>query len=545
MSKKSFFVIAILVIMGGIGTLIILHQKKLPEVTKISSSNPFAIEIKRERSFFQAEKIKNRLRDQGLPTYIMALEDSMQSGQWYSIMAEATVDTTAIDSITQYLKARFNLDSLFTVDFRDSTNTFVDTDTLKIAEKKRIHESIPLIPASARSIIYHFPNTDFFYIKDFKLVNFLADSVFQGEWYDSITNHVDLPRGLSLRFLPNIADAWGEVIYIDNLYGDQVTIDILHLRPEMAFLPDSAQSQADSIHFRVAAFLGQKILDTGKYPVEQKYKMSIREKDPLRGYRIIIEPQTNHQLTYIILVDANKEFAYFCQSAKKSLTELISILELINQGEGIDEYDEFHNTFFIMPSILPEEDNFVSFQLSKLDWSYAKSKNNTLWSKQMVGHWSSKTWYANATDKSIWTSSLFDLLTPEKLKLIYHKYYAGERTKEEATEVYGTAGYYVGEYELNFGYDRYLASIDDQNYIKLEQDKIRTLVSELISSGEYSYLELLTLLMRPEQFYKKFATRLGVDGISFSLADLKDRANRMQFFPGGYSTSENILVADK
>ena len=55
--------------------------------------------------------------------------------------------------------------------------------------------------------------------------------------------------------------------------------------------------------------------------------------------------------------------------------------------EGLNDYDEFYNSFYVLPDQPIDEDIFLGYSIDKLDWSYAKEEGYANWSKAMVGHW--------------------------------------------------------------------------------------------------------------------------------------------------------------
>jgi len=528
--KKNIFISVGLICVLVIVLFLICQLRQSEAPVKISAEKPFAFEVKRDRSFFQAQKIQNRLKKQQVNSYIMTVDDTTEGGEWFLVMAEATGDTASIDSLATQIKTQLQIDSVKVIDYNQPGLKLVDIDTIQITEKKRIHESKPQIANHVWDIIYHFPNTDFFYIKDFKLVNFQNKSLFKAENLQLDIDNLDLPRGITLNLLHQKSDAWAEAIYIDNLYGDQVTIDIIRLSEDHNIIEkDSTQTtEADSLPYQIAAFFGKLILDTGEYKTETMNFFQVREKDPLRGIQVMIEPKENQLRTYSILVDQTNQFVYFCQSTQKSTDELKAIMALINRGNGMDEYDEFHNTFFTLPDTLPESELFISFELSRLDWSYAKLKDYTKWSKQMVGHWNGDAFFMNRNDNRRWSLSLFDLLTTEKLNLVYHNYYANERQQDEHIDVYGTGGYFVNKDEVNFPFDRFIASVDDKNTIHVSRAEVlRLLVNEMGADLNRFY----NIIKEMNRGVKKY-----------SLKDLIYRANLLQFLPGGYD-STNIAPA--
>ena len=87
--------------------------------------------------------------------------------------------------------------------------------------------------------------------------------------------NMDLPRGISKKLILNKMTAFSEVIYKDNLYGDQVTLDIGKLREvvpvEHSF---SIINSSNSSSFEIAEEYADMILETGDYRFEEKKEIT-------------------------------------------------------------------------------------------------------------------------------------------------------------------------------------------------------------------------------------------------------------------------------
>ncbi len=477
--------------------LVSCGQKDQPVVEKISQLSPYTIEVKRERSYFQAEKINARLQDKGLQSYIMSVEDSTGGGQWYTVVVGALADSVIADSIKNDLQHEFRLDSLTVLNYLDSSKVFIDPDSLVIPERKQISAQKPALPDEIFDVIEKFPNSNMFFVQDIKVVNCK-----QNKRKASVTDNLyglDLPRGITVSHILEYADAWAETIYKDNIYGDQVTIDILKLKKDHNLAQRVIQSSmlpstGDDYQLKIAEHFADLILETDDYTREEKEDMDEEAYNVLKGYKVVIETNSGDERTYLVLVDQSGEFVFFCQSTEKSLDDLRAVVRLIGKGIGMNEFDEFYNAFYLIPSNFPPDDTFLTFSMSKLDWSYAKAKGYAEWSKKMVGHWSARSCFVNSR-KGEWSFSIFDLLTEPKVENIYYTLYSSLKDAEDQVEVWGSTGYrvdrwFVGLTEVNFAFDRFVSCVNNDD--------------------------------------------------DLGLTDLIDRAHLIQFYEGGYS---NMVAA--
>ena len=78
--KSSLLLISILFILFSCNS----NSKN---IERFSEEKPYAIQITKERSFYQAEKLANRLVEMGLDAYIVQNNDSLKDvGEWYYIL---------------------------------------------------------------------------------------------------------------------------------------------------------------------------------------------------------------------------------------------------------------------------------------------------------------------------------------------------------------------------------------------------------------------------------------------------------------------------
>ena len=67
------------------------------EVEKVSVKKPIAIVLKRERSYYQAQKIVRHFADLNIPAYIVEKNDENEN-QWFYVVTGAFKDTLSMES---------------------------------------------------------------------------------------------------------------------------------------------------------------------------------------------------------------------------------------------------------------------------------------------------------------------------------------------------------------------------------------------------------------------------------------------------------------
>ena len=462
----------------------ILFSCGYDNVEKFSETKPYAIQIKKERSYFQADKLSSRLNAMGVDSYIVQHTDSLKDdGSWYCILSGSIPSLDSAKSFRSRIEKEFNLENkkLEIATYSNFKNINLNLDSIKNSESKRIKANSPDIKADIIDVLQKFPVSDKLFIQSASVI---ASPSEKGEagFSHVYSMDLDLPRGIKKKLLLNKTSNFTEVIYKDNLYGDKVVIEIGKLkksRNKTATL--SLINLRNNDCFKIAEEYADLILNTGEYILEEKKEIEVDSYTKLYGYKVSIEIKKNYIRTYLILVDKSAEYVIFSQSIDKTEKELLEILTDIGKDDGLMNYDEFYNVFNTIPEKLVEGDKFIGFTISKLGWSYAKNKGYAKWAKAYVGHWAAKGVFHNRI-KGLWTFGIFDSLTKNKRKsidLIYEK-----TTRNKKTSICNTIGYLVQEekfnsktwkyytklVEINFGINRYKCMIDNSEYSWLNKD---------------------------------------------------------------------------
>jgi hypothetical protein len=457
-------------------------------VEKFSKEKPYAIQIAKERSFYQADKLTSRLLDMEIDAYMINYLDSIANdGKWYYILCDNIEILDSAKSMRNQLEKQFDLKDLKIVDFDKFKNAVFQLDSIKLKEKKKIISNKPNVNEDIFKVINKFPESNSLLVQKTFVLNTPSDPENMKAFSTVFSFQMDLPRGISKKLILKNTTAFSEVIYKDNLYGDKVTIDIGKLRIGKPSINHASIININNNEsFEIAEEYANLILETGDYLFEEKTEIEINSYTKLYGYKVTIEPKKNYFRTYLILVDKSNQYIIFSQSTDKSEKELIDILSDIGQGNGLLNYDEFYNTFYTTPENIVDNDLFIGFTIDKLDWSYAKNRNYVKWSKEMVGHWNATGYFHNIR-KGIWTYSIFDLLTADNQDYIYGGLYSNSRSKNKyEVNVYGTNGFviykekmnwqtyksYKKTHEISFGIDRYVSAVNNSENSWLSKDEL-------------------------------------------------------------------------
>lgn len=442
----------------------------------VDEARPYCVEVARERSIYQAQKIQARLRSMGVDSYIIESIDSVER-EWYSVVSGAFADTAETAGHAAHLDSTLHLPGLTLMDSRvmaDSVRVVQEGDAklLYQNESKRIAANAPSAPEGVIRVVRIFPENNAFYLQRVSIANFEGAGAEEEIAYDLFE---DMPRGVTARAVARVSTCLVEVQYQDNLYEDEVTLSIAKLKATATaacansfdkYEETPPKEHAES--YAVALEYSELILGSGDYEEESLEPIVWEAFRPLGGYKVGLMTSGGTRRAYYVLVDSECEYLIMAQSVQKGDGEMRALLEAVGRGRGLEQYDEYYNAFYLLPDRPAEDDIFLGFSIKKLDKMYAARKLYADWANALVGHWNVSGYYWNL-QKGLWRIEIFDLLTPTRLDYVYGTLYTRAMLKtDNQRDVYGVPGHFVGSWlfgkELNFGYGRYICAIDSENF---------------------------------------------------------------------------------
>ena len=323
-----------------LGTLILLLvfgcQRKIEPFSK---EKPYAIQIAKERSFYQAEKLTNRLIDLDIDAYMVQYEDSSDNdGRWYYILANNMETLDSAKSVRTRIENRFKLKALKVVTFESFEKAVFELKELKQSEKQKIASNKPGVKEEIFNVMEKFPESNSLIVQKTFVLNTPNDPENMKGFSQIYSMSMDLPRGIKKKLILKNTTAFSEVIYKDNLYGDRVTIDIGKLRARPSDIEQGSMiTSRNRKSFEIAEQYADLILKTGEYNFEEKKEIEVKSYTKLYGYKVTIEPRKNYFRTYLILVDDSQQYIIFSQSTDKTEEELLAILSDIGKRERFVE----------------------------------------------------------------------------------------------------------------------------------------------------------------------------------------------------------------
>ncbi|GEM_PF-3896313 len=400
--------------------------------------NPLALKVAEVRSIHHAEQLVERLKTMGLEPEILATDDAKSGGAWFRVIIGQSPDGETLDTLRSELESEHGLSGLETLAFSEWKDRILEDslEVFKTSEQRLIKTAGAGISDGVSDVIRQYPYSSSYFV-DFVSVYSSPETKEELKYYGLAMGRIktDLPRGIKRRAVLAQTEAYCEAILRDTLYGDQVTVNVFKLKSP-ASAPELDAGESNALFSDPIKYYAQLVLDTGDYRTERTEPLSVQADELLRGLVVTIEPKPNYVRSYAMLTGPKRRFVYIVQSTKKSLEEIRELLSLVGKSQGLLEYQEFHNSFNVLPKQLLEGDRFTGFKMEKLGWSYAQSKNYEEWAKQSVGRWYTESQFTTPK-KGYWGYGTIDFITPQAASANFGLMAEDGRS---SLRVYGTTG---------------------------------------------------------------------------------------------------------
>lgn len=435
-------------------------------VESFSDDKPLALRIRRERSFFQAEKISKRLLRMGVDSYIVR-DSTAEDGVWYVVAYGAFSSVDSLEASRVRLDTVFHLvaDAVDVSSF-DSLSRVPVRSVRKSEEVRRIDANAPNVPSVVSDVVKKYPQSDNFQIKS------LAVLSLDGEGVGYAQNlSIDMPRGVSLSKLRKEGcRSLASAVLRDNLYDDIVSLQVVRAPERMEVNPASVVPLPDCspsclVMRNLASEIADLILASGNYdsPIKETYAVRCFYS-LLTGYHVAFAEKGGVR-SYYILADEAGDYLYIAQCGRADDREVVELVASIGSSDvGLAGYDEFYNTFYLLADEGCDGDRFVGYGIEKLGRSYARSKGNAAWARRMVGCWTANFFFVNES-KGAWAFSVFDLVSSGRQRVIYNDLYMSRFGASDRRTIYGLDGVAVRGFfgilsEVNFGVKRYVVALN-------------------------------------------------------------------------------------
>lgn len=135
------------------------------EIEKVSGKKPYAVSVKKERSYYQAQKIVEHLADLGIPSYVV--EKGEDKDRYFHVVSKPFQTEDEAENFREHLASMemekgeiFSFDDLSEEERKNLANRKIYMQE----ERQRIPAETPDVPRSILSTIRKVPGSNAFYI---------------------------------------------------------------------------------------------------------------------------------------------------------------------------------------------------------------------------------------------------------------------------------------------------------------------------------------------------------------------------------------------
>ena len=135
------------------------------EIEKVSEKKPYAVSVKKERSYYQAQKIVEHLADLGIPSYVV--EKGEDKDRYFHVVSKPFQTEDEAENFREHLASMemekgeiFSFDDLSEEERKNLANRKIYMQE----ERQRIPAETPDVPRSILSTIRKVPGSNAFYI---------------------------------------------------------------------------------------------------------------------------------------------------------------------------------------------------------------------------------------------------------------------------------------------------------------------------------------------------------------------------------------------
>lgn len=445
-----------------------VQKKSKPQQTEpvlFNETKPVAVEIARERSFYQANRIAQRLSQMDVETHIISRTGD--DGQWYSVISGSFAYSAQAEQYERQLDSRYRIHPVAIVSYTDLEEAArVPAQKETVTEQQRIDANPPSVPQEIVQVAEQYPQSETLDVNEIGML-MLSDKGIEA----AKSKNINLPHGITLEYLKDKnCTALSTVTYEDNLHGDKITLNIAKRRSakqEKKTTASSIATERNKAALTLCSKICKKILATGEYTNEQKVHFEADAYTKLKGYKVTFEDR-GKTWSYYVFTDEAGDYIYMAQATIVGDSEIISFITEIGKSGGLKEYDEFHNTFYTIADNQVDDDEFIGYYISRLTDGYARDRQYAEWAKCMVGHMYVDCFFYNRT-KGQWHFQLFDLLNEQSERKIYNSLYRNNLSESSKRTIYGDEGAAIYQHtlqtdslilaEVNLGFGRYIVAV--------------------------------------------------------------------------------------
>ncbi|GEM_PF-6693709 len=452
---KRFLVYGIpaIIVIGGL-----IAAGGMLSVRKADAKKPWSVLVKSYRQKEDAELAADRLKKMKFGAYYVS-KMGRDNDIWFDVQAGACRSKKEAENIKNRL-ALAGLGETQVINYSNYINDSAAYNNAKPDDKKAFQGKyeIPEISTNIVLTMKRFPVDRNYKIVDLRLADapFLIRNNMVNIGFKPDDNFI--PDDIRLHNLIKSSASLSQALYEDKLTGNQIDVLILSL----------TNSNADALPPAGPYHYGNLELKDMNYRTDT---------GALRGNIYRMRVHGNNIYTFLGKIEKTPYFVLY-KTYDLTLKEMTAFISNNNGDKGLLLYPEVIKNL----SVFPKKSNtgsarLAAFSMFRIQWNYAKDRNFSWWSKNMIGYWNMNGYYMYCSkpivinifnlDYTKTASAIHNNFIYEKRKTLNNNFLAAlmkeNRVFNKQVDVNHNSGWFLdrtGLNELSFSRGPYIVAID-------------------------------------------------------------------------------------
>ena len=419
-------------------------QKNDGATLPVSEEKPYSLKVRSYKEEHPAQQSSERLRANNIDAYVVKTYDD---DAYFSFDVHAGAFATPDESAeTADALAALGIEDATLSEYADIKEKMLRYDAVvqqdNVVFETAENATLPEFSEAVRTCLADLPVNKNFLIESITIADFetlaRADG---GKWLSSF-KELSQETG---------ADALAKAVYMDDLFGKRVEVCVMERAAHFADFPGESTVQfalpGNDVLYATVASDGNVCTISGM----------------------------NADTTLYVKIDAygfsEDEFTAFMNNAWSDSAAVI--------------YPQLRKSLCVLPKKAAGRD-FAAFTLSRVDESYAESKNYADWAIPIVGHWEASGYFLQ--DNEEFSVAFFDMDYTHNAQKVHGMFMDNHQESifsdyNHPATVHETDAWYVENFdikEISFSIKSFIVAVDTDDYASLNEDDLTAFASELL-----------------------------------------------------------------
>lgn len=418
-------------------------QKNDGAMLPVSEEKPYSLKVRSYKEEHPAQQSSERLRANNIDAYVVKTYDD---DAYFSFDVHAGAFATPDESAeTANALAALGIEDTELSEYADIKEKMLRYDAVvqqdNVVFETAENATLPEFSEAVRTCLADLPVNKNFLIESITIADFETLARADG---GRLASFKELSQETG-------ADALARAVYRDDLFDKRVEVCVMERAAHFADFPDESTVQfalpGDDVLYATIASDGNVRTISGM----------------------------NADTTLVVKIDAydfsEDEFTAFLDNAWSNSATVI--------------YPQLRKSLCVLPKKAAGRD-FAAFTLSRVDESYAESKNYADWAIPIVGHWNASGYFLQDGEEV--SVDFFDMDYAHNAQRNQEMFNAAHRKSiltdsNHPATVHETDAWYVENFdikEISFSIKSFIVAVDTDYYASLNEDDLTAFASELL-----------------------------------------------------------------